>query len=167
MNDEHRRHIADCRDELAKIKEWIDKNSLDTNVKFLVAYAVVKSSGTIEIVFKSIIHEYLSSGCKKETKTFIERNVIDLACNPSAGNIGNILQQIDVQRRDVFESMIKGSREKADLNSLVRLRNDIAHGRDINTSINTVERYYESGIVVVGIMDSLLYKEENTLETYY
>ncbi len=160
MNDEHRRCINDCTDELLKIKKWIDKNPMDTNVKFLVAYAVVKSSGTIEIVLKSILHEFLSEGCKDETRTFIEKNVVDLSCNPSTGNIEKLLEQIDLSRKTEFTCMTKGKQNKSDLNSLVGLRNDIAHGRDISPSINTVKRYYESGVEIINLMDSLLYDKE-------
>ena len=143
MNSEHRRYINDCFDELDKIKNWIDKNRLDTNVKFLVAYAVVKASGTIEIVFKSILHEFLSEGCKEETRYFIEKNVVDNSCNPSVDNIKNLLDRVDSDRSKSFVELTKGTRQKGDLSSLVKLRNDLAHGRDINTSIIEVKRYYE------------------------
>ena len=156
MTEEHKRSLQDCTDELNKIKMWIDKNPMHTNVKFLVAYAVIKSSGTIEIVFKSILHSFLSEDYKKETQTFLEKNIIDLSCNPNTGNISNLLGQIDAERKAEFDKKIKGTQQKVDLNSLVGLRNDIAHGRDINQTINTVRRYFESGVKIINIMDSLL-----------
>ena len=60
MNDENERLIADCYDELNKITKWIKENPIDSNVKFLVSYAVIKASGTIEVVFKSMIHSFLA-----------------------------------------------------------------------------------------------------------
>ncbi len=158
MNDEHKRFLSDCLDEIVKIKEWIDKNPMDTNVKFLVAYAVIKSSGTIEIVLKSILFDFLSIGCKPETQVFLEKNVIDSSCNPNTGNIERLLDQIDSARKTEFDNRIKTTQEKGELNSLVNLRNDIAHGRGINQTINTVKKYYESGIKIINILDTVLYK---------
>ena len=157
MNEDHKRCLKDCTDEIDKIKAWIDSNPLDSNVKFLVAYAVVKSSGTVEIVFKSLLHEFLSTGCKIETQTFIEKNVVDLSCNPTTGNMEKLLEQIDSDRKKDFIDKTKGLQQKADLNSLVKLRNDLAHGRDISQSINTIKRYYESGKQVISILDVVLY----------
>ena len=155
MNSELLRSISDCSDEIEKIKKWIDKNPMDTLVKYLVSYAVVKSSGTIEIVFKSILYVFLADGCKKETETFIEKNVLDISCNPGTRNIKNLLDRIDTEKSVKFEELTKGTVEKEDLNSLVKLRNDIAHGRDISISINTVKRFYESGIGILKVLDSL------------
>lgn len=157
MNDEHIRTLSDCDDELHKIKKWIDKNPLDTNVRFLVAYAVVKASGTVELVFKSNLHIFLAEDCKGETRTFLEKNIIDLSCNPSTGNMEHLLEQIDTARKELFSLRIKNTQEKMDLNSLVELRNDIAHGRSISVSINTVQRYFESGKAILNKLDAVLY----------
>ena len=87
MNDEHRRSIDDCYDEIKSIKKWIDNNPLHSNIRYLVSYSVVKSSGTIGIVFKSMIHCFLSKGCIPETTRFLEKNILDSSCNPNTRNI--------------------------------------------------------------------------------
>lgn len=156
MNNDQKRQLDDCANELVKIREWINKNQLHSNIKFLVAYAVIKSSGTIEIVFKSILNSFLSEKCKEETAKFIEKNVVDNSCNPSTGRMSEFLGQFDTKRKDDFDSKTKGIEEKNDLNSLVSLRNDIAHGRDIHVSIDTVKKYFESGRKIVEMLDGLL-----------
>ena len=50
--------------------------------------------------------------------------------------------------------------EKVELNSLVQLRNDLAHGRSNNPSINTVIRYYKSGVKILDILYTVLYPHE-------
>ena len=127
-------------------------------MKYLVAYTVVKASGTIEIVFKSILHVFLAEGSKAETQLFLEKNIVDLSCNPSTGNIERLLEQIDNERKQSFSSRTKGIQEKTDLNSLVSLRNDLAHGRSINVSINVVQRYFESGVKILSMLEAELLK---------
>ena len=156
MNEEQKRIIEDCKDEIASIKKWVDKNLMDSNVKYLVAYSVVKASGTIEIVFKSMLYEFLSEGCKKETQLFLTKNTVDLSCNPSVGMMEQLLEKIDTNRKNAFSDLAKVMNEKADLNSLVSLRNDIAHGRNINVSIATVKRYYESGVKIIKLLERVL-----------
>lgn len=164
MNDDHKRKIKDCYDEIEKIKKWINANPLDSNVKFLVSYAIIKSSGTIEIVFKSILHIFLAEGCKNETQFFLEKKIIDLSCNPNTGNIEKILNEIDTIRKKTFEEQTKGTNEKQDLNSLVQLRNDIAHGRDVSISINSIERYFHSGVIIINILDDIIYGKTKIID---
>lgn len=156
MNTDNTRIIDDCRDEIRKIEKWVNANPLDSNVKFLVAYAVVKSSGTIEIVFKRMITSFLANGSKRETQIYLEKNIIDSSANPSTGKIASFIDQFDSVRNDAFNSSLKNTQEKTDLNSLVQLRNDIAHGRNISISIQTVKRYFESGVSILNTLDALL-----------
>lgn len=71
MNEDEKRILDDCDLEIKNIKTWIDSNKLDSKVKFLVAYAVIKASGSIELVFKSMINTFLSQNCIDETKVFL------------------------------------------------------------------------------------------------
>ena len=161
MTDDNIRKISDCKLELNNIREWINKNNLHSNVRYLVAYSVVKASGTIEIVFKSMVYDLLAENASLETKSYLTRMIIDSSCNPSTGNIGKILEQINVDKKKAFDINIKeapeGMEQKANLNSLVSLRNDIAHGRSIGSTINTVTKYFDSGVEVLNILDAVLY----------
>lgn len=156
MTDENQRQLNDCATEISQIKAWINTNPLDSNVRYLTAYAVVKASGSIEIVLKSMIHLFLSDGAKKETQLFLTKQIVDSSSNPSTGKIESMLDQFDATTKELFKSQIHSTQDKADLNSLVTLRNDIAHGRTISASIGTIERYFESGRRVLDILDNLL-----------
>lgn len=156
MTEDCQRNINDCRDELTNIKTWINKNQLDSNVKYLVAYSVVRSSGAIELVFKQMVYDFLSDQAKKETQYYLEKQIIDSSCNPSVNNMLRILEQVDTQRRTRFDTATRDTQEKQDLGSLVNLRNDIAHGRTNNPTINNIERYFESGVKVLNKLELVL-----------
>lgn len=156
MNNEQKRILDDCEREIVKIKKWIEKNKLHSNVKFLVSYAIVKSSGSIEVVFKSMIHNFLSTNCILETNKFLEKHIIDSSANPTTGVMESFLEKFDGSRKERFNKLIKETQEKGNLKNLVNLRNDIAHGRNINSTINDVEKYFKSGKVILNKLEEVL-----------
>ena len=162
MNTDETRKINDCLTELKSIKTWIDKNPLDSNTKYLVAYSIVRSSGSIEQVFKQLVFEFLAEKSKQETQYYLEKQIVDSSCNPNVGNMLRIMEQVDIQRRKRFDDLTKGTQERQDLGSLVTLRNDIAHGRTNNPSINNVIRYFEAGVAIVNQLDQILSSEKIT-----
>lgn len=164
MNEDEKRILDDCDLEIKNIKTWIDNNKFDSNIKFLVAYAVIKASSSIELVFKSMINTFLSQNCIDETKAFLIKNIIDSSANPSSGIIEKYLEQFDGRRKARFSDLLKGSQDKGNLNSLVSLRNDIAHGRTINSSINIVESYFESGKKILETLEEVINDSSDTPE---
>lgn len=156
MTEECLRKLNDCRDELTNIRRWINRNQLDSNVRYLVSYSVIRSSGAIEQVYKQMIYDFLSNQAKNETQYYLEKQIIDSSSNPSVGLMLKMLEQFDIQRKELFDSVTKNTQEKGDLGSLVNLRNDIAHGRTNNPSINTVLRYFESGVVILNKLEAVL-----------
>lgn len=159
MNEDEKRILHDCELEIQSIKSWISKNAMDSNIKFLVSYAVIKATGTIEIVFKSMINTFLAQNCIDETKRYLETQIVDSSVNPSAGMIERYLEQFDVKRKNQFSSLLKNSQDKGNLKNLVALRNNIAHGRTANTTISEVETYFLSGKQVLEFLEKVLINE--------
>lgn len=149
MNGNYRQTLRDCEVELNSIQQWIDSNRLDSNVRFLTSYSVIKACGTVEYVFKQIVYDYLSSGANEEAKTYLNKSIIDASFNPSTGQMYRILEKINSDWRVGFENLIKGSSQMGQLNSLVKLRNSFAHGSAITASINDVKSYYNAGIWIL------------------
>ena len=149
MNGDYRQTLRDCEVELNSIQHWIHSNRLDSNVRFLTSYSVIKACGTVEYVFKQIVYDYLSSGANEEAKTYLNKSIIEASFNPSTGQMYRILEKINSDWRVGFENLIKGSSQMGQLNSLVKLRNSFAHGSAITASINDVKNYYNAGIWIL------------------
>ena len=149
MNGDYRQTLRDCEVELNSIQQWIHSNRLDSNVRFLTSYSVIKACGTVEYVFKQIVYDYLSSGANEEAKTYLNKSIIEASFNPSTGQMYRILEKINSDWRVGFENLIKGSSQMGQLNSLVKLRNSFAHGSAITASINDVISYYNAGIWIL------------------
>lgn len=145
MNGKYIAVLSSCNYELAKIKDWIDNNKLDSNVKYLVSYAIIKSCGTIELLFKTIVFDFLSKNANEEAINYLMKNILDSSCNPSPGQIQRMLEQINSEWAKSFDEKIKRSSQKGQLKSLVQLRNSFAHGNEITASIEDVNEYYDSG----------------------
>lgn len=158
MKDDYIDLLKNTDRELQEIRKWInaDKNRFDSKTKFLVSYGVIKASGSIEVVFKQIIYDYLTMGVGSKTATYIEKMILDSSCNPNAGNMSNMLQNISSEWKKQFDEQVKESGKKAEINSLVQLRNDFAHGDNITVSIDTVIGYFDAAKEILNILDSVV-----------
>ena len=158
MNESYKRQLDDCNDELSELKERIDKDQLDSMVKFLQRYAIIKACGTIEAVFKSILADKVEQGVSTEVQKYLDKNIRDSSSNPSTKQIERILEQFSNEWKIAFQDAVKQnhSQDKENLNSLVQLRNDFAHGSSPNASINTIIKQFESGRIIIELLDSII-----------
>lgn len=158
MRSDYADLIKNTDRELQEIRKWInaDKNRFDTKTKYLIAYSVIKASGSIEVVFKQIIYDYLTREAGEKTATYIEKMILDSSCNPNTGNMSNLLQNISSEWKEQFGALVKESGKKSKINSLVQLRNDFAHGDNITVSIDTVISYFDAAKDILNILDTVV-----------
>ncbi len=159
MNGNNIQLIDDCNTELTNIKLYINKNPLDSMVKYLVSYSVIRSCGTVEIVYKDIIYNHLIQNANKEAISYFSKNIKDSSSNPKTGRISSLLEQINPKWKTSFENNLKDTVDKEHLNSLVTLRNQVAHGSSITASIDNIIKYFDSGCNILNILDSIVTAE--------
>lgn len=147
--------IQDCQSELTNIKNFISKDPLGSMVRYLVSYSVIKSCGTIEIVFKDIIYNHLIKNANQEAIAYFSKNVKESSSNPKIDNICSLLKQINVNWNTSFKSKATDI-DKQSLNSLVELRNQLAHGNSITSSIDDVIIYFTCGCNILQVLDSIV-----------
>lgn len=157
MNGKYLVYINDCNLELDKIKRWIDANHFDTNVMFLSSYAILRACGTIEIVFKNIIFDCLLVSQNQHLEKYLSHMILDSSMNPSPGQIIKLLSMINPNWKTNFESRLFSTQQKGDLNSLVQLRNSLAHGNVITASIDETMLYFTSGIWVLEQLEQVVF----------
>ncbi len=157
MNGNYESVLRDCEIELNSIKCWIEGHRLDSNVRFLTLYAVIKASGTVEYVFKQMIYDYLENGANNEAKLFLSKSTLDASYNPTPGQMYKVLEKMNPDWRVTFEDVIKGSTQKGQLNSLVDLRNSFAHGASITASISDVKDYFDAGKWILEELYKVIY----------
>ena len=157
MKDELKRIADETHLELDKISNWINSNKLDFKVNYLNAYSVIKASGTIERIFKSMIYDRMSEGANDETCHYLTKKILDASYNVSFKKIQNILEGINPEWFKELKSRVSQKNNlQNDLNSLIQLRNTFAHGNSINESIDAIIGYYESGMLVLEELDKVI-----------
>ncbi len=147
--------IQDCQSELTNIKNFISNDPLGSMVRYLVSYSVIKSCGTIEIVFKDIIYNHLIKNANQEAIAYFSKNIKESSSNPKIDNICSLLKQINVNWNTSFKSKATDI-DKQSLNSLVELRNQLAHGNSITSSIDDVITYFTCGCNILQVLDSIV-----------
>lgn len=163
MNEECRRLIQDCYQDINKIERVILSNQMATENRFLIDYSIIRACSTIEKCFKITIYEYLSKRVKLDTKSYLSKQLIDSSANPKVGIMESILSDINGRKCDLFKAKIQNhsfDNIKSDLNSLVTLRNNVAHcnASSGTQSIRTIIKYYKSGVKVLRYLEEVLYK---------
>lgn len=160
MESSLERILKDTLDELHNIKGWIDNNKLDSKVRYLNAYSVIKASGTIEQVYKNIVFGKLSENANEHAKNYLTKQILDASFNPGTGIIQKMLQNINSNWWIKLDNEFKTSKLcKQDLNSLIQLRNSIAHGNTINESIDNILRYYLSSKDIMECLYNIMHSE--------
>ncbi len=160
MHGSYEQSLNECSLELMHIQAWINENSVDSNVKYLTSYAVVKASGTIEQVLKEMLFDKLSMGCTAEAQFYLTKHIIDASFNPSPRKINRILPQMSRRWESEFNNRTNNSIQIEQLNSLVGLRNSFSHGSEITTSISDVISYFNSGKWVLEQLEEVLLDSE-------
>ena len=161
MNGDYENRLNDVLYELLQIKKWINKNQKEVFTKYLISYAVMKSCARIEVIIKEIIYNFLTENGNSYAQNFISHYIIDKSTNPSVYKICKLVRTFSKEIYINFKEKIKKSSYiESDINSLVNLRNDFAHGRDITVSIDTVITYYKSAIEVIILLQEALELED-------
>lgn len=157
MNGEFRNESESCMQELKRIENWIQINAFHENVRYLIFYSIVRACGFIETNIKNLIFEYISKDCKNETKKFLEKYTIKKSTNPRPEYIIELLGNLSDEWKNQFIKITKHSNDIVNLSSLVSLRNGFSHGNcSVVCSISNVICYFESGINIINIVDSIL-----------
>ncbi len=156
MNGVYEQELNICTQELSSIQSWIADNSLDSNVRFLTSYAVIRASGTIERVLKEMIFDVISLGSTEEAKSYLSRNIVEASFNPSTKKIEHLLPLLNSGWHSDFCNRVRATEQKEQLNSLVDLRNSFSHGSSITTSISDVVEYYHSGVWILRQLSEVL-----------
>lgn len=125
---------------------------------FLQRYAIIKACGTVGSVVKNMIADHVDAGTIAEVQNYISTKVRENSTNSSTGNISSLLGEFSSRtwKANFDAKVAQHGAEKVSLNSLVQLRNDFAHGRSPNTTINTIIRYFDHARIIITLVEETL-----------
>jgi hypothetical protein len=154
-------NINFCTTELNRIETIIQTMLGHTSpiVPYLTRYSIVKTCGTIEFCFKTIIAD-LHSGTTPQVINYIDNTIRSSSMNPSISNICSTLKKFDLNWNTSFKNKIRdhanSERIKDSLDSLNNARNSFAHGGTPTSTFENIKNYFIDTVEIIKILDEVV-----------
>ncbi|MBI4945050.1 MAG: hypothetical protein HY840_01465 [Bacteroidetes bacterium] len=160
-NSNANQKVTDCLAELSQLQQMTSVLGPFSNiVPYLTKYSVIKSCGTFESCFKTILADYASINQTQQLKSFIDSTLRNNSMNPSFSNIHQILKRFDMNWNKQFKQILKNhsdiKRIKTSIQSLNAARNNFAHGGNPTVSLSDVQNYFNDAIIIINILDNIV-----------
>ena len=115
-------------------------------------YLCVLVSGFIESSINEISLAYCTRRSNQQIQNYMDRRL--RVGNPNAEQILQFVGSFDAEWRKELEEYIRGERKDA-LDSIVNIRNDIAHGKSTGITYIGIKEYYDSAQEVIEFINEL------------
>lgn len=156
-NLEVQTELSACTDELEIIRNLLVGYGHAANpTLYVTRYGVIRATGAIESGFKKIIADRVDEGSHDQVKHYIKKNIRESSCNPRLGKIEEMISAFDSSWRRRFDEQIALSDKptlSTALTELCKARNSFAHGGVAVLDIGDTIRHFNSGKVVLEILD--------------
>lgn len=153
--------LANCDAELTHIDIIIGSlGGTNLIVPYLNKYSVIKSCGTIEISFKTLIADFCSKRSKPQVKNFLNKRVRENSANPSYSRILQILAEFDGNWVTDFKAQMQAlpnyNSITISIQSLVDARNDFAHGGNPTITFADIKNYFDESKQLIVTLDNVI-----------
>lgn len=161
MKQELQEMLDICSTELNDIEQRINELPLfDKGKQYLTNYALIKASGTVEFVYRSIVADHFSKLSDSRIDTYLDASVRKSSMSAKYDNMLKLLGKFDDDWRKNFQSAVKARGDKEKLidasNSLVNNRHAFAHGKSPTATFLEIKQYYFDVVQLIGILDSIV-----------
>lgn len=135
-----------------KVKELQDVELQSEWAKYLC----VRVSGYLEVSIRTVYTEYARNKSHKNVAKFVSSRLSGFQ-NP---NMDIIFQRAGAFNSDWRKELESIDEElKSSVNSIVTLRNKIAHGDDVDLTYRRINEYYQNAIKVLQFMENQCNRE--------
>lgn len=145
-------HYTEQRKKLDALFEDIRKFKCDEEISSILSkHLCILVSGYIENSIRDIIYDYTKNKSNENVANFVEAKLKRLG-NPKIEPILQLVGSFNSQWRDSIEQQLDEELKDA-VNSIVRNRNQIAHGVDVGITFGQIYAYYEKSNEVIKIIE--------------
>lgn len=154
--------LAECMAELNEIDSIIKILSpFSKEIQYLTRYAIIRASGTAEIVYRSIVADYFSKFSDCRIDKYIDLTVRSGSMSAKYEIMVKLLGKFDDKWAQDFKSLVKSNPEGQKIidasNSLVSNRHAFAHGHPTSATFTNIKEYYEDVMKLIDIFDRVVY----------
>lgn len=156
--------IVDQQDRLKRLFEYADNlqenAEIDTEIKAHFAqYLCVQTSGFIETSVKTILQEYVRSKTEDQPTLNLVDARMKRTLNPGRSTLLPLIGEFSKDWSDLIRVGLRNELGTS-LDSVVSIRNQVAHGEDVTLTLHDMQRYFDHAQMVVR----LIYEQCNSLE---
>jgi hypothetical protein len=160
-NSDVQLRLTNCDAELTHINTIIaGLGGTNLIVPYLNKYSVIKSCGTIEISFKTLIADFCCKRSKPQVKNFLNKRVRENSANPSYRRILQILAEFDENWVTNFKAQMQAlpnyNSITSSIQSLVDARNDFAHGGNPTITFTDIKNYFDESKQLIVTLDNVI-----------
>lgn len=161
MKSELRDLINECTAEINDIgARIVSMPALDKGVRYLTNYALIKASGTAELVYRSIVADYFLTLSNSRIDTYLDNQIRQGSMSAKYEEMQKLLGKFDEQWKKNFQRAVQARSDKDRLiaasNSLVTNRHSFAHGKNPTATFNEIKQYYLDVIELITIFDTIV-----------
>jgi hypothetical protein len=161
MKDGLKEQIDECKTELTEIEQKLNTlPPLDKMKSYLTKYTLIRTCGTIEFVYRSIVADYFDKSTIPQVHTYIDKTVRDSPASAKYNNMCTLLGKFDSSWQTEFKAAVKnnphGERMKSSVSSLVTNRHAFAHGKTPTATFQDIKQYYFDSVELINIFDSVV-----------
>lgn len=162
MKQELQDMLDECTAELNDIEtRIINMPTLDKGRQYFTNYALIKSCGTVEFVYRSIVADYFMQLSDSRIDTYLDSTIRQGSNSAKYDNMNKLLKKFDTQWCDAFKSAVKSRQDGQQLiaasNSLVTNRHAFAHGKSPTATFLEIKQYYSDVVELIRIFDSIVH----------
>lgn len=117
-------------------------------------YLCILVSGFLENSISTIYIEYAKKKATPQITNFVEHK-LERFQNPNMEKNFQLMASFDEEWGKQFKIRTEGE-IKAAVNSIVKLRNDIAHGKSVSTTYINIKNYYQSSKKLLDVIEDIL-----------
>lgn len=121
----------------------------------LSSYLVVLISGIYEDCVEHLIVQRAAKSNDKELENLIKMLIDRQFRNPLYKKIKEIINALDPSYKSKLDSKID-TRSREAINSIVRNKNNVAHGKTSNATLNDIADYHKRALKIFDALENIL-----------
>lgn len=122
----------------------------------LAEYLCIRTSGLLESVVKQLVSEFMDGNSQQEANRYVKTKM-QTVTNLKHAKLEKLLDSFSSDWQNEYASGISDA-EKASLNSIIDLRNSMAHGGTQSVSFVTVKSHYDNVKNVIAHLKAIIRK---------
>jgi hypothetical protein len=116
-------------------------------------YLCVRVSGFLEVAVSTIYKKYAKNKASPFVVNYVERQLSSFQ-NPKMEKILNITRSFNPKwAEDIELELSKNTEIKDSIDSIVEVRNKIAHGENIGITYSKMKGYYKNALKLVNLLE--------------